>query len=130
MKRQQGPNLICGINGTTGFPKARKGNGNRRLVVMEMVLKGINVNGSRSFGSKAHLPVKQVSSLLSMGEPIITDKGDRCALATSTSQNFSNLIHKISDLKRLVIAYELIKSKKGNLTKAVDNKTLDGLTLD
>lgn len=38
-------------------------------------------------------------------------------------------IKTISNIKNLVSAYELIKSKPGNLTHGVDKTTLDGLTM-
>lgn len=38
-------------------------------------------------------------------------------------------IKTISNMKNLVAAYELIKSKPGNMTQGVDEITLDGLTL-
>lgn len=38
-------------------------------------------------------------------------------------------IKAISNLKNLVTAYELIKSKPGNMTKGVDDVTLDGIDL-
>jgi group II intron reverse transcriptase/maturase len=42
-----------------------------------------------------------------------------------TSDNLN--IKSISNLKNVVTAYELIKSKPGNMTKGVDNITLDGI---
>jgi nicotine oxidoreductase len=39
-------------------------------------------------------------------------------------------IKVISNLKNLVTAYELIKSNPGNMTKAADNVTLDGIDLN
>lgn len=39
-------------------------------------------------------------------------------------------IISISDVKNLVIAYESIKSKKGNMTKGSDDLTLDGISSD
>lgn len=38
-------------------------------------------------------------------------------------------IKSIANLENLVVAYELIKSKPGNMTPGVDSKTLDGLDL-
>lgn len=42
----------------------------------------------------------------------------------------SKLIHLISDIGVLIYAYELIKSKKGNMTKGSTSETLDGITLE
>lgn len=39
-------------------------------------------------------------------------------------------IMSISDLDNLVLAYESIKSKKGNMTQGSDKLTLDGLSID
>lgn len=39
-------------------------------------------------------------------------------------------IISISDVKNLIIAYESIKSKKGNMTKGSDDYTLDGISID
>lgn len=39
-------------------------------------------------------------------------------------------IISISNLKNLVIAYESIKSKKGNMTKGSDSTTLDGFSIE
>jgi retron-type reverse transcriptase len=39
-------------------------------------------------------------------------------------------IKEISNFKNLVVAYELIKSKPGNMTPGADPSTLDGVSLD
>lgn len=38
-------------------------------------------------------------------------------------------IKAVSNLKNLVVAYELIKSKPGNMTPGLDPSTLDGINL-
>lgn len=43
-------------------------------------------------------------------------------------KNYLN-IKAVSNLKNLVVAYELIKSKPGNMTPGIDPKTLDGISL-
>jgi group II intron reverse transcriptase/maturase len=44
---------------------------------------------------------------------------------------FSNVnIKRIANLKNLILAYELIKSKPGNMSMGIDNITLDGISLD
>lgn len=40
---------------------------------------------------------------------------------------YRKLIHIIADVDMLIYAYELIKSKPGNMTTAVDKETLDGI---
>jgi len=40
-----------------------------------------------------------------------------------------NTIHIIADLDTLLLAYELIKSNEGNMTKGGSNETLDGINI-
>lgn len=68
---------------------------------------------------------KASSYLLNKVEPFITEKGESNSITISVL-NKDKLIHYIANLKRLVSAYEGIK---GDLTKAVLNKTLDGIIL-
>lgn len=121
VKNVQGPNPINRIyNGTAGLPKGRKSYGNGAFVV----------GGRRSYSTEGG----QASSRTS-GKSIIMPKG--CdILMTLRNQNSlnpnlvnSNVIHVISDLQVLVLAYELIKSNPGNMTKGPTEETLDGLTL-
>lgn len=62
--------------------------------------------------------------------------GDTIAIRGSESKSTlirdteSINIKAISNIKNLVAAYELIKSNPGNMTSAVDDVTLDGLTLN
>ena len=44
------------------------------------------------------------------------------------SGKYRKLIHIIADVDMLKYAYELIRSKKGNLTPATDKETLDGIS--
>lgn len=71
---------------------------------------------------------KASSYLLNKVEPFITEKGESNSITISVL-NKDKLIHYIANLKRLVSAYEGVKSIKGDLTKAVSNKTLDGIIL-
>jgi len=44
---------------------------------------------------------------------------------------FQNVnIKKIANLKNLILAYETLKSKRGNMTSGIDNITLDGINLN
>jgi retron-type reverse transcriptase len=51
-------------------------------------------------------------------------------LVNKEGNNVSNdkLIHMIADPNTLLLAYELIKSKPGNMTPGTDNQTLDGIS--
>lgn len=86
--------------------------------------KSFSILTNREFQSSP----KASSCLLNKVEPFITEKGESNSTTISVL-NKDKLIHYIADLKRLVSAYESIKSIKGNLTKAVSNQTLDGITL-
>ena len=45
-----------------------------------------------------------------------------------TTGKYRKLIRIIADVDMLKYAYELIRSKKGNLTPATDGETLDGIS--
>ena len=47
----------------------------------------------------------------------------------NTQESQSINIKNISNIKNLVAAYELIKSNPGNMTKGMDDITLDGINL-
>jgi retron-type reverse transcriptase len=63
----------------------------------------------------------------------ITSKAGSDALrgseAMNTQESQSINIKNISNIKNLVAAYELIKSNPGNMTKGMDDITLDGINL-
>lgn len=58
------------------------------------------------------------------GSNVIRGSEDKNALDSNEVN-----IKAISNLKNLVAAYELIKSNPGNMTKGVDEVTLDGIDL-
>lgn len=123
------------------YSKVRKDYGYRGGVAAEVLQKCSSRLGDRckrknyfckSFSSLANCAfqssAKASSYLLNKVEPFITEKGESNSITISVL-NKDKLIHYIADLKRLVSAYEGIKSIKGNLTKAVSNQPLNGITL-
>jgi hypothetical protein len=55
----------------------------------------------------------------------------KSTVATSSEDitQLSSKIKQIATLENLVMAYEAIKSKPGNLTRGVTSETLDGINL-
>lgn len=62
--------------------------------------------------------------------PVSSWLKERIDSQTRSNGRIPNLISIISDPEFLFAAYELIKSKKGNMTPGVDKKTLDGVSWD
>ena len=60
------------------------------------------------------------------GQPTIRGSDDNIVSAEPKDIN----IKAIANLKNLVIAYESIKSKLGNMTEGTSPETLDGLSLE
>lgn len=125
-KKQQGARTIYEFYTNSGFPNVRKDNGNGKIIAVEKVLK--NIIDWRSLSCAIHFisfrcfctpkdifsyPAKGLSLLSNEVDPIITNKGDSKSTTISLTTN-NNLIHKLSDLKRLILSYEAIKSKKDN----------------
>lgn len=123
----QGPNPIKHIyNGTTGLPKRRKSYGNGALIV----------GGTRMYSTEGGQASSRISGK-SIIMPLVSKNTKGCdrLMALRNLNTFEpdrlnmKLIHVISDLEVLMLAYELIKSKPGNMTKGSTEETLDGLTL-
>ncbi len=119
--RLQGPNLFdSGIFGTTALPKGRKVLGKRSLVV------GSNITHA-SQGGKADRR---------SFETLISQKKNRCEKLLDLLHNrhdperLKKLIHYVADIKTLMLAYEQMKSKPGNMTRGTSKETLDGISLD
>lgn len=99
-----------GIKGTTGCPKGRKPYGYRGLVVGSKNQRGLVLRG---FSSKS----------------VINPSGrDMLKELTKLKGSIPGIIHYISNLEILIIAYESIKSKPGNMTPGADGETLDGIS--
>lgn len=58
--------------------------------------------------------------------PFITDKGERTL--DFAPIDLHKVIHVIGHPSTLQLAYELIKSKKGNMSPGATNETLDGIS--
>lgn len=52
----------------------------------------------------------------------------RVLAENNPDKRFDGIIHYISDLNTLITAYEMIKSKTGNMTKGTSEETLDGIS--
>jgi group II intron reverse transcriptase/maturase len=94
--------------GTMGHPKERKlyGGGD-----------SVRESGLRRFSSNSG-----ITSGTSLKELMEVNKND-------TKYINNKLIHIVSDVAVLILAYETIKSKPGNLTPGVDSTTLDKIDL-
>jgi nicotine oxidoreductase len=132
----QGSNLDCGIVGTMGLPKARKSYGNGGIVVGTMLVNnsrsslmssGVIRNYSSLGGPGAELPK---GSSLNPGKisPLIIQKCEKRVVFASLDT--AKLIHVISHPDVLLLAYELIKSKPGNMTTGASKETLDGISME
>jgi group II intron reverse transcriptase/maturase len=102
------------LNGYSTLRSLTRGDG--VVVVRKLVGRTTVQNrGIKHFSSKAGLlkQMKRGSDQKNIPEP-----------------NFNNVnIKKIANLKNLILAYETIKSKPGNMTPGIDNITLDGIDL-
>lgn len=113
----QGPNLLDIENsGTMALPDGRKAQGKRSLVV-----------GGKKYstkGGKANSDKKDIT---------IIPSGCSMLLDLLHNKDHINrrrkLIHYIADVKTLILAYEIIKSKPGNMTRGLGKETLDGISL-
>nr|YP_007890105.1 putative reverse transcriptase [Pleodorina starrii]AFY64375.1 putative reverse transcriptase [Pleodorina starrii] len=110
----QGPNLLDSErNGTLALPDGRKAQGKRSLVVSQKT-EGEKAN---SGSNDAIIIPHRCDKLLDL----LHDPND--------IERRSKLIHYIADLNTLVLAYEMIKSNPGNMTKGTNRETLDGISL-
>ena len=116
-----------GEKGTTGSPKSRKRYGDGVSILGISLRKGISMNswtqrdtGLRHYASKASITEPQGESI-SLVKHILINKNEKGHIN-------DKLIHIIADPKTLTLAYELIKSNPGNMTKGGTNETLDGIS--
>lgn len=115
MIKLQGPNLdIYGLQRTLALPKGRKPYGKRAVVVV-----------SRKTNEGQQVDSRKKKTL-------IIPK--RCETLIDLRKNYkdeavrSRLIHYIADVNTLILAYETIKSRPGNMTqKKSALETLDGI---
>lgn len=113
----QGPNLGFGSNGTTGWPVTRKGFTGYRVSIVGMQK---HTEGKQAHDRDETTPI----SPSGCGKLIeLRRKANKFLNATHT-----DLIHYIGHIDVLKLAYELIKSKPGNLTPGITKETLDGIS--
>ncbi len=106
---------MIGIVRNSGYPKGRKPYGYRTSILPLKLGRGV---GNRSF------------SKLSPSAALGNIEAIRKVSENNREQKFTSLIGVIANPTVLTLAYELIKSKQGNMTKGIDNTTLDGLSLE
>ena len=132
----QGPNLGCEIVGNMGYPKSQKRDGFGGIIVGKMpcnsgrsLFGNIRTQGLRAMSSGSQyieLP-KGTSFKPSKNSPLIEVKeGGRLVF---TQLDSSKLIHAICHVDVLLLAYELIKSNPGNMTRGVSKETLDKIDM-
>lgn len=102
-----------GITRTSGLPKERKFYGDRGPIVPAMGRGPGTLMYSTNEPSLNSKPVGLLENI-------------RVNSIKNPNQKLYNLIGAISNPQMLMLAYELIKSKPGNMTKGTDNTTLDG----
>lgn len=125
---------IWGNKRTMAWPTTKQGVGQRASVVGR-VGKPILANNTRYYateGRQAH------TGRASRNSMIQTPRGGGAealkALHTQAIRHrdkpFKGLIYAIAHPETLILAYEQIKSKPGNITKGTTPETLDGLSMD
>jgi len=143
----------CVLNGNSGSPKGLKVYGDGVLIVVnrgnalpffpslphrckaQMKRESIQVLGSNSCSSKYstkagpnNLDGHEVTQpTYANDSPFITDQGGR--IVSFAPINLSKVIHVIGHPKVLLLAYQLIKSKKGNMSPGASGVTLDRMNL-
>lgn len=105
---------MIGIVRNSGYPKALKGNGYRTSILPFQVGRDV---GNRSYSKLS--PSAALGDLEAIRE----------VSAINREQKFTSLIGIIANPTVLTLAYELIKSKQGNMTfsKGIDDTTLVSL---
>jgi retron-type reverse transcriptase len=83
-----------------------------------------NTGTVRQYSRSTKNSPKDDSELLDANSPLITVKGGRVEFRPL---NTDKLIHAICHVDVLMLAYELVKSKPGNMTPGSNKETLDGM---
>nr|YP_009710074.1 hypothetical protein [Coleochaete scutata]QFU80179.1 hypothetical protein [Coleochaete scutata] len=116
--KEQGPNQSNGgYSRTMGLPKGRKTYGNRAAVVIVANDKG---QQGKSYNEKSLIIPTGCERLMKLYQVNMKEPG----------RVNDNLIHCIADINVLQLAYELIKSNKGNMTRGPEKETLDGVNVE
>lgn len=108
----QGPKLNTrGLERTLALPKGRKPYGKRAAVIV-----GVEADEGQQIDSR-----KERTLIIP----------ERCEMLTYLRKNYKNegsrLIHYRADVSTLILAYEIIKSRPGNMTPGATPETLDGI---
>lgn len=106
---------------TTGFPKGLKPYGNGGFIVPKL-------SWGRDPGIRRY--ATETLSLTKESDPVGVLENIQKRSEKDSSLKLNNLIGAISNPKLLALAYELIKSKPGNMTPGADTTTLDSLDLN
>lgn len=109
---EQRPKYIYGGNlGTLGNPKGRKSYGSGNPV------RGLGFRCFSSISSISGRPCASLRELIDVNKKNLDYRNNK-------------LIHIVSDLEVLVLAYETVKSKPGNTTPGITSVTLDKIDLE
>lgn len=118
---KQEPNPDRGIYKNSGLPKGGNANGNG----VPIVVKSSNLCSSCDFYHYILTKHEVEQPFKAKLCPFIIDKSERVLYFAPI--DLSKVIHIIGHPKTLQLAYELIKSKPGNMSPGADGKTLDGM---
>jgi group II intron reverse transcriptase/maturase len=119
-----------GVCGTLGYPTDRKIYGyggsivgmllrSKRLYRRELGMRHLS-------GGPLIIPQKGCEGMVTFGDRLLQL---RQLNRDNPSRVNGGTIHIVSDIEVLSLAYELIKSKPGNMTSGIDRTTLDGIDL-
>jgi group II intron reverse transcriptase/maturase len=117
---------------TPGLPKGSNSYGNRAIVVPEITVNAVNIWGrvaAKSAFSYRNYSTGRATDL----ESNVMKKLQDLHLRSSKFPNESidrNLYKLLCDTEILVIAYNKLKSKPGQMTPGVNPETLDGMSLE
>lgn len=122
-KYMQGRKYDAPDSGTSGLPKgtASVPIGNGVAIVLVTTLRCLESATGLTFGMRRFVTKAGQKNLARRGSVTKEIPGK---ITTEMS------IEAIANLMNLVVAYELIKSKPGNMTPGVDSQTLDGMDLE
>jgi hypothetical protein len=90
----------------------------------EAISNNLDTNHKKTFRLDRH---EVTQPTYANDSPFITDKGGR--IVSFAPINLNKVIHVIGHPKVLLLAYELIKSKKGNMSPGASGVTLDRMNL-
>ncbi len=120
LAQSQGPNPDSEESKNSVLPKDRKIQGNREVEV------GRNTEGPQSNVRDPEIIIN------SKGRDGLFELRSKVTAMVKEGNSFyvSKLVHLISDVEVLILAYELIKSNPGNMTPGSSKETLDGVDME